>query len=129
MGEIIPYLFGLTCGLGLIGLTIVLPIVAFVRSRRVEELAGRLDDLEDEVRRLRRLVRRRAAEAPAAEAEPEAEAVTPAEPAEALPAEPPAPRRRGPLFRPPDAISLEDWLGRRGLGWAAVVLLLFATAF
>jgi uncharacterized membrane protein len=28
-----------------------------------------------------------------------------------------------------DAFDLEDWIGRRGLGWVAVILLLFATAF
>lgn len=132
MGDIIAYLLGAACVLGLLCLTVVLPIIAFVRSRRVVELSRRLAELDDEVRRLRRLVRKRAgAEAPTAEPEPEAaesEAVTEAEPAPVVPVEPPR-RRRVPLPLPPDAVSLEDWIGRRGLGWAAVVLLLFATAF
>jgi uncharacterized membrane protein len=132
MGDIVVYLLGTACTLGVLGLVVVLPIIAIVRSRRVVELSRRLDELDGEVRRLRRLVRKRAgAEAPAAEPEPEPaerEAVTEAEPVEVVPAEPPR-RRRLPLPRPPDAVSLEDWIGRRGLGWAAVVLLLFATAF
>ncbi len=40
----------------------------------------------------------------------------------------PAPRPL-PSSKQTDAALLEDWLGRRGLGWTAVVLLLFATAF
>jgi len=130
MGEIIAALFGIALFLGVVGVSVVLPIIAFVRSRRVVQLDRRLDDLEDEVRRLRRLVRKKAdAEAPpevAPEPEP-AESVNVAEVHEVLPAAPR--RRRGPLFQPADAVTLEDWIGRRGLGWAAVVLLLFATAF
>jgi uncharacterized membrane protein len=118
--------------LGFVALVFVLPLMAFVRSGRIVALSQRLDELEDEVRRLRRQVRRRAAEAPAAEETPTpapAEPVSEAQPADVLPAEEPRPSRRRTLPLPTDAVSLEDWIGRRGLGWAAVVLLLFATAF
>jgi hypothetical protein len=128
VGEVLPSLLGILVCLGVIGLIIVLPIIALVRGRRVEELSRRLDELEDEVRRLRRQVRGQAGpETPATEPEP-AEAVTEATPPESAPAGPPR-RRSWPTIRPPDAVSLEQWIGRRGLGWAAVVLLLFATAF
>jgi uncharacterized membrane protein len=128
MGDIFGYLFGIAIFLGFLAALFILPIIAIVRSRRVGELSQRIDDLEDEVRRLRRRVRR---VAEVVEPEPEPE---PGEPLDvvALPeVEPGEPRRRrrGPLFEPPDAVTLEDWIGRRGLGWAAVVLLLFATAF
>jgi uncharacterized membrane protein len=129
--EIVWFLFGVAVFLGFVAAVFVLPIIAFVRSRRVAELSQRLDELDDEVRRLRRQVRRlREAEEPPAEEEAEPATVTPVEVTEQPEARPAEPRRRrGPLLRPPDAISLEDWIGRRGLGWAAVVLLLFATAF
>ena len=131
MADIVLYLIGFVIVLGFLVLVLVVPIIALVRSRGLGELRRRLDDLEDDMRRLRRLVRRRpGAEAPAVEPEPEAEAarpVTEQEPVVVMPVD--RPRRRGPLFQPPTAASLEEWIGRRGLGWAAVVLLLFATAF
>ncbi len=130
--DILWSLLGFALFLGFVAAVFVLPIVAFVRSRRVVAFSQRLDELDEEVRRLRRQLRRlRDGEAPSSEeAEPQPEAEPPVAVTslpEVLPAEPRG--RRGPLFRPPDAVSLEDWIGRRGLGWAAVVLLLFATAF
>jgi uncharacterized membrane protein len=123
------YIIGL--GLALIAAfflgIILLPILALIRTGRIRELASRLGALEDEVARLRRMLRRREeAEAPEPE-RPTAEAVAPAELPEALPVTPPARRRR--VLVPEDTAWLEEWIGRRGLGWAAVVLLLFATAF
>jgi uncharacterized membrane protein len=46
-----------------------------------------------------------------------------------IPVAPARPRRSRAAAITPDAIALEEWIGRRGLGWAAVVLLLFAAAF
>jgi uncharacterized membrane protein len=113
--------------LGFLAALIILPILAYLRSGRALALSQRVDDLEDEVRRLRRQLRRRPVEEPA---EPAREEPVPeAQPAEVLPAEEPQPAPRRRILPPADAISLEDWIGRRGLGWAAVVLLLFATAF
>jgi uncharacterized membrane protein len=127
--EIFWYLFGLVLLLAFVAAVFVLPLVAYIRSRRVVALSERLDELDEEVRRLRRQVRRlREAEEPAGE--PEAAAEPPVEVTPLPGVEPAEPRRRRfPRVPKPDAISLEDWIGRRGLGWAAVVLLLFATAF
>jgi uncharacterized membrane protein len=131
MGEILIGLIGFVLFLGFLAALLVLPIIAFVRSRRIGELTRRLEDLEDDVRRLRRLVRKKAEAETPVEVAPEPEAAEPVnvtEAPEVLPAEPQR-RRRSPLFQPANAVTLEDWIGRRGLGWAAVVLLLFATAF
>jgi uncharacterized membrane protein len=130
--DILWLLFAVAIFLGFLGIVFVLPIVAFLRSRRVVALSQRLDELDEEVRRLRRQVRRlRESEAPAAEEpQPEPSAAAPVDVTalpEVQPAEPR--RRRRALPWPPDAVGLEDWVGRRGLGWVAVVLLLFATAF
>lgn len=117
-------------------LVFVLPIVAFRRSGQVVQLEERLLRLEREVQQLRR-ARPPAEELPLA---------TTAEPATAEPAAPQAvppptvvertaaiPSRgrtaevAGSLPYPP--VDLEAWIGRHGLGWVAVVLLLFAVGF
>src|SRR5262249_29262887 len=97
--EIFFYLLSLAIFLGFVAAVLALPIIAFVRSRRVVALSQRLDELDEEVRRLRRQVRRlRDAGAPTPEeAEPEPAAEEPAEVTplpEVLPAE--TRRRRGP---------------------------------
>jgi uncharacterized membrane protein len=76
---------------------------------------------------------------PAAALAPTVPAAAPAEaevPLEVIPVEP---VQASPPVRPPapppvpeigiDAAAVEEWIGKRGLGWAAVILLLFATAF
>jgi uncharacterized membrane protein len=113
---------------GAIFCALVLPIVAILRTQRINELAERLDRVERELRHLRR----QRQEGPALLAEP-VPTVTP-EPevlvAELVePAPPPAPRPPPPARPGPDADALERLIGRQGLGWTAVVLLLFATAF
>jgi uncharacterized membrane protein len=123
----------------LLGLLFVLPVLAIVRTQRIAELAQRVADLEREVARLRRRPAEQASEAPSPEVSYHTEVVeslpAPVEEtaAEVLPtaAEPPPapPRRRRPALPPADSATLEAWIGEKGLGWAAVVLLLFATAF
>lgn len=96
------------------------------RGHELRLLNHRLEKLEREVARIRRkeVVEEPPLAVAAEEATPETEVL------EALPAEPsrpsPPPARPGPG---PDAATLEAWIGRQGFGWAAVVLLLFATAF
>ncbi|HLJ94289.1 MAG TPA: DUF2339 domain-containing protein [Gemmataceae bacterium] len=113
--------------LAILGCTIVLPILALVRTRQIKRLADRLERLEQEVRRLGH----GAQEEPIPVAIP-ATSATPAEreavPAAAAASSPGRGRWTGPVhWTPPE--NLETWIGRRGLGWVAVVLLLFAAAF
>src|SRR5689334_15733504 len=115
--------------IGIAGIVVAL-IVAVQRGQALGRLNARLEKLEREVARMRRLqeAARIAEEAPegvaAEESTPELEVL------EALPAEP-SPPRPPPArhVQGPDADTLEAWIGRQGFGWAAVVLLLFATAF
>lgn len=116
---------------------IVLPLVAFIRTNRIGALQARVERLERELRELQRegIV---APPAPAPPSEAIAD-VVPAEPEQPaapvmMPAAAPTPPPTVPAREPAatstaPAFDLEDWIGRRGLGWIAVVLLLFATAF
>jgi uncharacterized membrane protein len=115
---------------------LILALVALNRTRDLGRLRARVEDLEDAVARLRRAARAHAPPAPAerpeavtaAEPVPTAELAPPEpDPPPARPARPPRPAPRP--WAPADAANLEDWVGRKGLGWAAVVVLLFATAF
>lgn len=124
--ETILSLLGLLVVLVLLACIFGLPIFAAVRAY---QLGRRLDQLEREVRRLRRDAaerRERVVEvekAAIAEQVPilaTADEVVPAEPVEPIPEAAPSGL---------DLSRLEEWIGARGLGWAAVVLLLFAAAF
>jgi len=107
---------------------IVLPIVAILHAQRIARLTARLRQLEDRL-------------PPGAAPKTPVEAVAPAAPqveleqpiAAAIVAEEPSAGPVAPAFSTfaaePDAVTVEEWIGRRGLGWVAVVLLLFATAF
>lgn len=108
-------------------------VIALQRNQEFTRLNARLERLEREVTRLRRnqQAARTAEESPPRVA---VEQATPQpEVLEALPAEPPHPPAPRPQpqqqFRRADGETLESWIGRQGFGWAAVVLLLFATAF
>jgi uncharacterized membrane protein len=130
--DIALYLVGTLVVLILLIIPVVLPIIALVRTQRIGALQQHVEDLEDEVTRLRRQVRKLRDGATSAPERVSEEAVVAEEIPDALPAPTVArerPRRAAPARRPLDAVSLEEWIGRRGLGWAAVVLLLFATAF
>src|SRR5262249_4383340 len=113
-------LFVLVLVFGFFGLILLLPIVAL---RRIAELGRRVERLEAVVRQARPAAAPVAPPAAAAvRAAPPAAPVT----AEAVEAEPLAVTP----WRPhADAATLEAWIGRRGLGWVAVILLLFAAAF
>jgi uncharacterized membrane protein len=104
---------------------IVLPVVAILHAQRIARLSARLRQLED------RLQQESAPKAPTAPVAPQVELEQPiaaALVAEETSAGPVAPAL-SPFAAEPDAATVEEWIGRRGLGWVAVVLLLFATAF
>lgn len=120
-------LFAVLGFLILVGLAIavlVVPIIALVRSRRVVDLEARLARIETEFRRLRQSVEDslHGGDTPAP-----AEAIEAVEPEPILleAAAPTAARR--PAVRPP--LDLEAFIGGRGLGWIAVILLLLAGGF
>jgi uncharacterized membrane protein len=111
---------------------LVLPIIALIRTNRIQDLRRRLEELETEVAELRRLPPRPTEAAPPpVPAAPEAMMdVLPAEPAPAAPTPPQPAPAPAPAATATDSLrDLEDWIGRRGLGWVAVILLLFAAAF
>jgi uncharacterized membrane protein len=123
LAEILLVLFVLALIVGVL----VLPIIALARSRRIPNLLDRVERLEKEVRRLRSA----AVEPARVEPTPLPEtAVAEEEIPEALP----VPRERPTTIQPappakPAFPDLESWIGVRGLGWVAVVLLVFATGF
>jgi len=129
MEELVYFLISLAIFAAFIFCAFVLPIWAIVRTRRIAELRTRLERLE------RQLEEAQLAGRP--EVPPEAAVEAVLEPAEAgappvAEPLPPGASPFGPAVAPPRqpvAASLETWIGRRGLGWVAVVLLLFATAF
>jgi uncharacterized membrane protein len=103
--------------------------VAVMRRHELARLKARLEKLEREVARLRRAQpTSRTALETAQRAAVEETAPQP-EVLEALPAGPPHPPSPQPQFQGMDGDTLESWIGRQGFGWAAVILLLFATAF
>jgi uncharacterized membrane protein len=147
MTELLIILFVGFILLALVTGVVILPLIAFIRTQRIVQLQARLERLEHEMQELRQgretRAEPRAEVAPATSPEP-AEAGTPtggvprepdSELPEVLPAGGPVPA--GTLAATPapaapplqPAFDLEDWIGRRGLGWVAVILLLFATAF
>jgi uncharacterized membrane protein len=137
MDEIILTLVGLAVA-GLILACPVLAIVAYVRARRVDELSQRVARLESAVRSL-------ASGAVAAPRPAPSPAVAPLAVAPAGVSAPPQiakPILSPPAEAPVEAIlvagattATEDWLGwefligRKALGWIAVVVLIFATGF
>jgi uncharacterized membrane protein len=124
MAEPIVTLLGTLLILAVIVLFFVLPILAGTRARELDLLRARLDRLERELD----LLRRGAVPAPSAAVETPAAQTPPPRLVDVLTALPAArPRAAGPAG--PDAAAVEAWVGRQGLGWTAVVLLLFATAF
>jgi len=106
-----------------------LPLVAVWQGRHITRLAARVRQLEEASKQVGT-----PAEAPAVPAS-NVDAATAEEPVEAalvLEAAPAEPATRFMVPREvPSATAegFEAWIGRRGMGWAAVVLLLFATAF
>ena len=95
---------------------LVLPIVALVISvktkRRIEALEAAL-----------------AGRPIVVEPKPEPAPPPPPPPELVVQPTPPPPPRVTPPRKPLDAFELESLIGRRGVGWVAVVLILFATAF
>ena len=138
MDEPLAILLGLTLLAVLVVTVIVLPILVVLHGRRIARLQTRLDRLEHQ-QGLADAGREIAAVAgqPFAVAEPPHVVASPHV------VEPP------PTVEPPRAVepavelvlvhepaapiasgeSWETWIGRRGLGWIAVVLMLLATAF
>lgn len=124
LAQLIGALLGFACMLLIVFWFFILPLILLVRVRGVDH---RLKLLEGKLESL----------APAVEAAP---APRPSAPPPTLPSQPPSaipmatpeeqpPERTSPLSPPASGFSLETWIGARGLGWLAVLLLLFATAF
>jgi uncharacterized membrane protein len=100
---------------------IVLPIVAIVRTRRIRTLELRVAGLEAA---LRRLINERTAAVPPP---PETAHQILAAPVEPAPAPPPAPAPVPEIAAP--AEHLEQVIGRKWLGWVAILLIFAATVF
>jgi len=104
---------------------IVLPIVAIVISvktrRRLEALEAALAG--------RPVVVASGPPEPVRAPPPPEPVVQPPPPITPEPPPPPPPPRVSPRGKSLDAFELESLIGRRGVGWVAVVLILFATAF
>ncbi len=132
MFDVLGAIIGFLLFIGGLIWVLVVPLVALLRTRQIRVLADRLADVERELARLRRAAKAPAPEAAAAAEPPPEEVLTALPVVEARPPRPPRPAAP-PRKRPPapalDAAALEAWIGRQGMGWAAVVLLLFATAF
>src|SRR5262245_3040545 len=98
-------------------------VVALLRTAGLRQLQARIEHLDPELHRPRRERARAAAD------EEEALEVIPVE--ETRPEVTPTPQRKRPDTPPParEAGQLEGVIGRQVLGWAAVVLLLFAVGF
>jgi uncharacterized membrane protein len=109
---------------------LILSIMAIIRTRRIQEMSGRLERLEELIRR-REVIREAVREEPVVVIpEAKVESPRPVEPPPApRPVLPPTPARYYPprQLRPP--IDWEWFIGRRALGWIAAVLVVFATAF
>jgi uncharacterized membrane protein len=123
---------------GFLTCTFVLPIIAWVRSRHIAELERRLTNLEAELRRLRRDVAQGAAPQETRVGVPDAIPVVESQEPSVSTGSPNLPSTRSRPSSPErprktsfgaDAAGIEAWLGQRGLGWAAALLLLFAVAF
>jgi uncharacterized membrane protein len=132
--QILGILLGLAVLAALVVTVIVLPILVAAHGRRIAQLRARLERLE---RQQGAAIAGQGiapvAPPPLAAAEPVIEIVPVAELAQPTAiGEPfrsppfPAGSAGGPLA---PAESWETWIGRRGLGWVAVVLMLLTTAF
>jgi uncharacterized membrane protein len=127
--DVAPLLIGFLV-LAIVGAALVLPLIALMRTGRIGELSNRVSRLERELARLCS-----GKEPPTAVREaPQPAQAAPGAGAEsgvldAIPVHGPRPERRRPHRPAADSAALEEWLGKKGLGWAAVVVLLFAAAF
>lgn len=97
---------------------IVLPIVALVISLKTRNRVARLEAA---------LLDRPVAAEP--EPQPRPEPPPPEPVVQQQPPEPPPPQPTTPPSSTLSAFELESLIGRRGVGWVAIVLILFATAF
>lgn len=125
MIEAITVLFVVAIVLALVLAPVILALIAYTRSKQIIELTRRVNGLETLVRELMQ-ARRESATTPAP-AEPAArhEPVIVRPPPVATPARATVPHRAATA----PAFDLESFIGRRALGWVAVVLIIFATAF
>jgi uncharacterized membrane protein len=121
-------------GLGLVVAMPIMLIVTYVRARRIDDLASRLTRLEQTVRQLLAgapaSVQPQVVSPPAATVVVAAPGSAEAQPSVAKPAavlQPPA--KLPSASEPRDTLSWELFIGRKALGWLAVVVLLFATSF
>lgn len=141
---IIPILFLML--MAFVGIAIILPIVSLVisvRSRRmVRDRAGlsphpsnrEIRQLTERVNRLEALLADRTTSQTTAVADEEPQPAPVSEPVQVVVLEPPigpatSPAVPGPSIRTFQADQIESIIGRRWVGWAAIALILFATAF
>jgi len=127
--DIVAVLLGLALVLAIGFWFIGVPILLLVRTGEIRRLRNRLDRLERQLTKSAPRPPRQAQEdiPVLEEVESRAETIT----------APQAPDRPRPAPRTPDestdepgrSFDWETWVGRRGLGWVAVVLLLFGVAF
>lgn len=118
-------LLGVLLVLTLLAVILVLPIVAYVRTRTLDV---RLRRLEQEVRDLAGIDLKGTTQIVSPPVTP-VKIQREAEPIPAAKAPRPPKPAPAPAFKWLEARGLEDFLGRRALGWVAVVLLLFAAGF
>jgi uncharacterized membrane protein len=112
-----------------LGVMIGLPLVAVWQGRRITQLAARVRQLEEASKQAGTSAQASVVPASSVDAAVAEEPVEALLILEAAPAEP-APRSMVPRKVPSaNTEGFEAWIGRKGMGWAAVVLLLFATAF
>jgi uncharacterized membrane protein len=126
MEEILLFAVGLAA-LGFLLASPVLAIVAFVRSRQVNELSQRVARLETALRNLSG-----APSKPPESPAPAARSLPPVPAARPAPVETPVAAMLAPVSAEASEDSLIGWeflIGRKALGWAAVVVLIFATGF
>jgi uncharacterized membrane protein len=138
--DLIPVVFCVLATL-VVGL-FILPIIALAKTRRIDEVLRRLSRIERELDVLRtaQSLKEEVPRETVEERQPEAPAIVEANPIDPFAADlsptierPRFRRTARPIGQAPVSewsdIDWEAWLGARGLGWAAVVLLLLATAF
>ncbi|MGA2254326.1 MAG: DUF2339 domain-containing protein, partial [Thermoguttaceae bacterium] len=125
--------FAVAVAVAIVGEILALPIIAIFQGKRISRLRARIEQLERQLlaesapgvrsasAKLSAVPGRSAVGEPAV-----SEPVLPAELVAEPPALPPPPSGAG---RETPGEGLEAWVGQRLLGWVAVVLLLFATAF
>ncbi|HLK66562.1 MAG TPA: DUF2339 domain-containing protein [Bryobacteraceae bacterium] len=123
--------FAVFVGILVIGLCVVLPIIAIVRTSKVGRLERRLDGVEAALARLLEQTTALPAPKPAAAPVPAEQSVEVSPPSPPVPHPPPPPPPPRPAILRPTAPSVpwETVIGQKWLGWVAILLIFTAAAF